>query len=517
MTYPREYGTCLILSIWDLPNKLRQLARNKPLNLTAPLSVISGVALFRKFLGRGAAWVLGRDVLPKEIMRAAAQLRYFVERLRDKSAFDVNSGLEYLHDLVKRWAEKGGEYAHLAEWITIRRGGRGTRSALDPPMYLLLCEIAAYEAIKKISERLKVRPFTAAQGPAALTDELGFLAYANGQPSLHLGRLNLGSKLFPVNLWDANRVENLYVDHPESDNGIELVWVPSALPPDLFPKLLGEIEVRLSSAKTDVSDSTSFAQDNPVTKNLRETYQRLTDEGSNAYPRLAGRPLIVAEDHHSTLQVPIGPSRYGVALIREKNLGLPAAEALGSRYILNSLAVRVAYVYEDLAHRKWVEFQQRQERENATYSGSWDVSAAGYIDPQRHEDTKIPGRVSPWRACASELSEELQIRTSLLPHRDNYYFFGVGRNDPTGQLDLLAYCLAKHVPDPKRAPSPLVKGYDRCVLEPEALAAFVLQKRRWVPTALLTLVLTLEACGPYTRRRIEQAFAPCVDALDLSP
>jgi len=419
---------------------------------------------------------------------------------------------------VRRWGEREAEYEELAEWISVRRGARGARTPMMPSTRLLLCEILAEDAVKKITERLRGRPFTpvaATAAQAAVADEPGFLAHA-ASPSLRLGSVDLGSKIFPVHLWDADHVENRYIDHPESDHGVELLWVPPALPHDLLSKLVSEIEAQLKVFDSATQDSNASQESNGVANVMRETHRRLTEEGSNAYPRLAGSPQTVRENHRVTLQVPIGPSTYGVALIREKNLELPTAQELGSRHILNSLAVRVAYVYQDANRQRLVEFQERQERENATYGGAWDVSAAGYIDPQRHEDPRVPGRVSPWQACACELAEELQIPPTGLPHRDNYYFFGVGTDDPTGQVNLLAYCLGSYVPDPKRTPSALVKSYDRCVLQPEAVAAFVRRKRHWVPTALLTLVFTLEACG-YTRRRIQEAFATCAGVLDLSP
>ena len=465
------------------------------------------------------AWEDADDPVPKEMMREAAKLRHFALDLKDRSFFDVAAGLEYLNELVKQWGNKGAGYAELADWLSVRRGARGSKTPLLPSHRLLMSEILACETAKKINERLRYESPTRIAPTAAdvkLADEAAFLALA-AAPSLQLGRLNLESKLFPPVLWDQKQVET-YVDHPEEERQVELVWVPSEISPNLLEKLVAEMESTLGIGKTPTGGSRpSIGAD--ALKNTRDVYTRLTEEGSNAYPRLAGNPRIVPQNHEAILQVPIGPSKYGVALIREKNLDLPTAKTLSSRHILNSLAVRVAYVFEDANRRKWIEFQERAERENATYSLSWDVSAAGYIDPQRHEDPKVLGRVSPSEACASELAEELRIKRTLLPNRDNFYFLGVGRNDPTGQLDLLAYCLASEVPEPRRAPSPLVKSYDRCILEPEAIAAFVRDKRRWVPTALLTLILTLEACGRgrYTRRRIEEAFAICVDALDLNP
>ena len=88
--------------------------------------------------------------------------------------------------------------------------------------------------------------------------------------------------------------------------------------------------------------------------------------------------------HSETLVVTVGPSRYGLALIEEKKLNLPSAVTLRSMCVLNSLAVRVALVYEMDGHL-WVECHQRKGGANATYKDAWDVSAAGYIDPCNEE------------------------------------------------------------------------------------------------------------------------------------
>ena len=110
----------------------------------------------------------------------------------------------------------------------------------------------------------------------------------------------------------------------------------------------------------------------------------------------------------------------------------------------------------------------------------------------------------------------MAISAECLPHRDHYFFFGVGRNDPTGQLDLLGYCLAVEPPEANRSPTARVQMYDRCRLEPEAVAQFVAEKRRWVPTALLTFVLTLEAFG-YPKDLIDKAFAQWIGKVVFDP
>ncbi len=344
------------------------------------------------------------------------------------------------------------------------------------------------------------------------SEERRFLRAAS-QESLTIGRLSLECQLFPRELWKASRGWHLYRDDPEAERQIVLNWVDLRLPEDTLSSLVDDIRTRLLRTKTG-----SLAISRRESGLLKEVYRRLTKEGSNAYPRVVALPKIVGdsiEKEKSVLNVEIGPSRYGVALVEERKLRLPTALRLRKSHILNSLAVRVAYVYERKGE-KWLEFHQRKGGTNATYKNAWDVGAAGYIDPSRHGDPDVRGKVSPWLACAFELSEELGVPTFQLPHRDHYQFFGLGRNCPTGQLDLLAFCEAVVPPDVSRSSTARVLKFGRCRLNPESVASFVLSRRRWVPTALLTVLLTLEAYE-YPRARIHKAFSPLAGRLHLDP
>lgn len=147
---------------------------------------------------------------------------------------------------------------------------------------------------------------------------------------------------------------------------------------------------------------------------------------------------------------------------------------------------------------------------------AWDVGAAGYIDQEDHIDLEYPERISPWRASAAEIEQELNIKEWDLQNREHYQFFGVGRNEPTGQLDILGVCQLANEPHPGRAKKPRVLCYDRCLLTPESVANFVLEKKYWVPTALLTLVLVLQA-EKFETSRIEAAFARCAGKVKLDP
>src|SRR6266568_5657666 len=114
-------------------------------------------------------------------------------------------------------------------------------------------------------------------------------------------------------------------------------------------------------------------------------------------------------------------------------------------------------------------------------------------------------RLSPWLAAANELQEELNIRLEYLPHRDQYDFFGVVQNGYTGQLDLLGECKGDFWTDwTTHRPGFKVQKIEACELTPEEIAKFVREKHWWVPTAILTVILVLEA--RYPRHDIEKAF-----------
>jgi len=250
-------------------------------------------------------------------------------------------------------------------------------------------------------------------------------------------------------------------------------------------------------------------------EHFREAHRMLTKEGNNEYLRLVGPPEVFSRDNVKILCVPIAPSRYGIALVEERRFVLPTAVKLRQTRILNSLGVRVAVIYPKDGV-EWVEFHQRRGKTNSLYKEAWDVGAAGYIDLERHKDTEPPNCISVWRASALEIEEELNIPQWELQFREHYRYFGVGRNDLTGQVDVLGVCRLANSPDPNRKVKSRVTRYDRCLLEPEPVADFVCEQKYWVPSALLTLILLLQAEG-FTSSRIEAAFARCAGNVDLDP
>jgi transcriptional regulator with XRE-family HTH domain len=347
-------------------------------------------------------------------------------------------------------------------------------------------------------------------------DEISFIKIlrASATETLRFGGIDLRTTLLPTSLWNVDRRKHhLFVDDPEERyRRIEVEWVPSVLPADLLKRLMDEIDEQRRLYKAGL-----LAITDKEIEDIEEVHDRLKRDRSNPYPRLVALPEPVGTDRGTVFQLRIGEGKYGVSLITEKNLGLPSATEFRARHVLHSLALRVAYVFESLDGKRWVECHQREARGNATWKGAWDIGAAGYVDPLRHKDPRDPHRISPWQACCDELEKELNIDGYELPHRDHYYFFGLAHDQPTGHIILLAYCHAQHPLKPDRPLAPLVQEYASCELTPEAVANFIAKKRRWVPSAILTFILTLEAFG-CSKKEIEKVFAKRLPGnLDLSP
>jgi hypothetical protein len=250
----------------------------------------------------------------------------------------------------------------------------------------------------------------------------------------------------------------------------------------------------------------------------KDVFDALNKQGSNPYPRIVAVPDIITRDGGQRLRIRVNRSKYGIALIEEKKLMLPTAIDFRAQYALSALAIRVAYVFSSKDGSKWVACHQRQGRVNATWPHAWDVGGAGYINAgaREHRDPDDETIVSPWQAAVDEISKELNIHSSNLPHRDSYYFFGVANDKPTDHLILIGFCDSEHAPDEDRKTTARVEKYGTCQLNPEDVAAFVAKQYHWVPAALLTLVCTLQYFG-YAWEDIEKAFSPLEGKISLVP
>ena len=323
------------------------------------------------------------------------------------------------------------------------------------------------------------------------------------QSTIKFAGVDLRTSLLPAHLWDVdnNRKDHLYRDDPEDKRRIYVEWVGSALPDNLLKRLMEEIEEQREHLKKG-----TIALTEEEIANLNEVYRRLTLERSNPYPRLVALPEPITMNSTRVLPIFLGRGKYGISLVVEKNLDLKTASEFRNRYVLHSLPVRVAYVFDDPPGETWVEFHQRAVEGIATWKGAWDVGAAGYVDPIRHRDPSSPGRISLWQTACDELEKELNLEGYELPHRDNCHFFGTSQDLPTRHINIIGYCHTHYRPKENRETGALVARYDRCRLNPSDVARLIVEKHHWVPCAILVLILTLEA-NRYSKQEIETAFA----------
>jgi transcriptional regulator with XRE-family HTH domain len=343
------------------------------------------------------------------------------------------------------------------------------------------------------------------------------------KPSIIFGGFDLHTKLVPTSLWNESLEENIYFDDPEEDNRlggkrIRLDWTDARLPENLLFQLFDEMKIEIEkyeslNARSDLSRKQY--------QDIKFVYGKITEERSNPYPRPVAIPEIIDTDYGRLFRILLGEGHYGIALVEEKKLALSSALEARTKHILHSLALRVAYLYKEKRTDEiyTMEFQQRKQGPNATWPLAWDCGGAGYFDPDMHLDVKYdPTRISPCNGAADEIAKELGVPIRTLGFRDRFGFFGLANDQPTGHVILIGYCRGGHVPAPDRPKTAYVNDYGRCRLTPKDIVDFIIEKRKWVPAALLTSILTLEAVGRYQREQIEEEFSRLVgQPIDLRP
>jgi nucleoside phosphorylase len=464
----------------------------------------------------------GSKVVASELFRG--EIRQVNRKMLalEMEAEGVAAAASHAHPPTPFLVIKGiSDYADSISKGAIERGGPDVALHDDWQKYASVAAATVLKLFLRSAKDSPELPAPAAAGskpvatelelPGARANEIEFLQLQSQQASLKLGNFDLRSKFFPENLWREKRKNNLYRDFSEADEQIVLAWVDDPIRPELLRQLEKEARGRLLKSK---EGTHRLSQDQE--KALKDFVGNLN---SNPHPRLVAPPvrhfLETSGLRRTILQVPIADSYFGFTLIKEGKIDLPTANRLRASCQLNSLAVRIALTFERDG-QPWVEFQRRSKA-NFTYKQAWDVTAAGYIDRERHKDDDKPERISPWVACREEIHEEAGISRADLQYREEFYFFGIGMNEPTGQLDILGTCKLNAPPEPNRpTSSDKVMGYDRCVLEPFEIARFLEDKVYWVPTAVVTLVLVLESYG-FERQSIENAFSRLQDRLYLEP
>ena len=96
----------------------------------------------------------GPDVLPKEFLRAAAQVRWAYEnRPEADDRFDINEGLVYAMQLLVARRNEAAEVNDLLQRFVVRMGGRGQPTSLSSADQLLLWEILFDEASEVFTRR----------------------------------------------------------------------------------------------------------------------------------------------------------------------------------------------------------------------------------------------------------------------------------------------------------------------------------------------------------------------------
>ncbi|RYD72043.1 MAG: hypothetical protein EOP84_23855, partial [Verrucomicrobiaceae bacterium] len=88
--------------------------------------------------------------LPKDVARAAAQLRHYRDRVGDEDRFDLNRGIDTLHDLFRARENDNEEYKSFLRWLGPWRGGPGEKRPLSSRHQMLLWEVLASAAEKAL-------------------------------------------------------------------------------------------------------------------------------------------------------------------------------------------------------------------------------------------------------------------------------------------------------------------------------------------------------------------------------
>lgn len=114
----------------------------------------------------------GPDVLPKDFMRVAAQVRWaYDSKAAPEDRFDVNEGLVYAMQLLLARRHEAAEVNDLLQRFVVRMGGRGQPSLLSSDDQMLLWEILADEAIGIFSRREGATPTSPKQPSRPRTSE----------------------------------------------------------------------------------------------------------------------------------------------------------------------------------------------------------------------------------------------------------------------------------------------------------------------------------------------------------
>ena len=103
----------------------------------------------------------GLDSLPKELSRAAAQVRWAREtKAVDDQRFDINEGQIYILQLVAARRNQHRDFEDLFKLLAIRMGGRGESPSITAEQQVLLWEMVADDALAVIPPAESATQFT---------------------------------------------------------------------------------------------------------------------------------------------------------------------------------------------------------------------------------------------------------------------------------------------------------------------------------------------------------------------
>lgn len=317
------------------------------------------------------------------------------------------------------------------------------------------------------------------------------------------GGFNSQCQFFPESAMYEEPANIRFQESRESFQRIRTVWSPALIPSNLVDEVAEAVNEQNAAEVTEV--------------------KKVMRRGNSPFPRMCALPRLIIErtGRESVLEISLSKGTYHLALAAERLPDLPAIRRVKTEYNLNSLAVRVAYIYKE--NQTWyMEFQQRSG-ENATYKKAWDVAAAGYLDPRRHGDLEDESVLSIVQAARHEMSEEMKIPINEVPYKEDFYFFGVTRNVHTGQLDVLGYCIGERARDKLSSgvTSEYVERFERCELNPEQLVRFIIEKQYWVPTAILNVMFVcrchMAGVTGVGKERLVDLFADLAGKIKLGP
>lgn len=161
----------------------------------------------------------GEDIIPKDLAREAAQLRYYRQNLTDDTQFSVNYGTFYLLDILREYADLDSRYRNLLEWFMIKSSGKGQQRALAIDESLTLWEILYDSAKAAIEEKRTI-------GDQATNLETKYEFPRNTKYKYRVGLVDLGLGLTNLRYLSSslNKTQTLFhfscPDLPSTDDAV---------------------------------------------------------------------------------------------------------------------------------------------------------------------------------------------------------------------------------------------------------------------------------------------------------